>query len=158
MSELWIIRKAEPEDHTGLCALWLEQVWHSRYGRRFVYDSGHADYILLHKPRIENCMARSEVRIACDPDDPSVFWGFTVTEGTDPSAVPGPLVHCVFLKRSFLRSGYGADILRDPLGSLLQQRCFYSSQLIDMTHHLMREANFTVPTSWIEYPYGLGAT
>ncbi len=95
-----LIRRADADDAAFVFSYWLRD-----YYERSAFAKGitKATFMSLHHLLLERLIARSVMHIACDPEDPTVCFGFICAEG--------PVLHYVYVKRRFRGMGVGGLLL-----------------------------------------------
>lgn len=105
-------------------------------------------------PIVVGLIARAEVVIACDAEQPSIIWGWACTSGD--------VVHNILVKRSVHRAsaesdgkgvwtvttGLSGDIYRALLGDRLKRACGYTHELVDMRRRELRAQGVAQPRDW----------
>ncbi len=147
MSTDWLKRASLPEDEDALVFLWCTSYMRSLEGEeRGAYlrhgsesnqkavpevREARRELWAEQAPLVEVLLAKCTVEVVCDPerpvagpDGPAVLWGFACTSGD--------VVHYVCVKRNVVKAGFGADIVRDLLGSRLQRPCWFTHDLVEM--------------------------
>ncbi len=96
-----LMRRASGDDAPFVFSYWLRDHFERS---RFAKGISKSDYMTFHHLLLERIIARSTVWVACDPEMPSVVYGFICVEGLD-------VLHYVYVKRRFRRMGIGGQLL-----------------------------------------------
>lgn len=132
----WIKRPyVAAEDEDGVLSLWLKSYARSAYGLARRADETTGPHVRAYwaeqAPLVEALLRSADTELVMDPDrvhasehGPAVFYGFACTSGDT--------VHYVCVKRSAVKAGLGADIVRELLGSRLERPCGYTHELVEM--------------------------
>lgn len=133
-----ILRDAIQEDLPLVYNSWLKQYRNSP----FTTGMGNDLYFTQHRKVISAILKRSEVRVACDPNDSNTVYGWACGESYDT-----PLIHFLYVKKDFRGSGLGK--------MLLSEYGWESGKHIISTHYLKyRGKEFSVGDKQIIYnPY-----
>ncbi len=99
------IRGALPTDESIIYATWLNSLYCVEPFRRLPKDY----FMAAHHALIQSLLTRSQVLIACDPNDPDQIYGYCVCSLGD------GVLHWIFTKKDFRRFKV-AQRLRDKLG------------------------------------------
>lgn len=135
MTPPWVKRAAVPADEDALVYLWLKSWAHSAYGiARGAHKDAtqdERDYWADEAPLVEALLRNATVEVVCDPEradysdgQRAVLWAFACTTGD--------VVHWVGVKRSAVKAGIGADVVRDLLGDRLDKACGYTRELVEL--------------------------
>lgn len=117
------IRRATGEDAAFVFAFWLQDYFERS---KFAKGISKTLFMRFHHLVLERVIARGVVYIACDPEAPSVAYGFACGEVA--AGLPSTL-HYVYVKRRFRRLGVG-NALAQQLG-VLADRAFTFTHLTD---------------------------
>lgn len=131
----YIIAKGLGDARSLIFATWLKSYQNSSL---FAKGIPREVFFAAHHKVIERILERAEVRLAVLPDDPSVVFGWSVTE-------PG-LVHYVYVKPDFRKYGIAKSLLAHVAG----EPWSYSHST-----YILRELreNRVIPESVIYNPY-----
>lgn len=99
-----VIRQYNSEDKNFVIASWLKSYRHGSY---FAKRISSTIYYKFHHAVAERIIARANITIACDPVDPSVIFGYMISEKFEDKDV----IHFTYIKSAFRGMGVGKSIL-----------------------------------------------
>lgn len=144
----WVVRQYVPEDEDCVVSTWLKGFARSRAIRSDDLAADEIRYWKVYQPIVVALLARSEVRVLCDPDRvehkpdaPAVIWAWSATSADD--------VHWVMVKRSAGAAGLARDMVRDLLGDRLERHQRATFELVDLEKHKLAPACWTYDNQWL---------
>lgn len=143
------LRGMLPGEDKYLVKLWLESFWTSEYARRYRRPGGKRIYLQAHGERLHRILERADVRVACDPDEPSLVEAFAVVE-------PPNVVHWIGAKRYMHRAGASRALFELLLRPELANDCVYTHELVELRDYAKYLDGFAVPSTWRLDEYAIG--
>ena len=98
--QLYIIRKALPEDISFIYSSWLKSFRYGATANKLVRTD---IFFTNYREVLDSILARSLTLVACLPDSPEVILGYMVYEED--------IIHYCFIKHSFRRLGIASRLL-----------------------------------------------
>lgn len=162
------LRPATTADEDFVVYSWIHSYARSRYGvvmgahipqalpgfTKRPVENDWSEFWAEQQPIVVSLLQASDVTIACDPQDPSVIWGWAATSGDT--------VHYVLAKRGVHRAsaeksdagiwrvttGISGDIYRALLGDRLTKACGYTFELMDFGRPELKAQGVRIPSGW----------
>lgn len=122
-----VTRKAKAEDVPFIFATWLKGLYH---GNAYYSEIEKEAYFSNYHKVLEHVLARADTFVVCLADAPDVILGYSVTEG--------PVLHWVFVKKSWRRLGIARWLLPPT---------------IERVTHLTKLGSKLKPAQWLFNPF-----